>query len=132
MADSVLPFLMFQGKKAQEAIDFYVGLIPNSNVEEIRHYGDSNPDFAELIMFATVSIGGQRIIFSDSPIEHAFNFTPSTSLFVACESEEEIKSLAAALGEGGRVLMPLDSYGFSKQFTFVEDRFGVSWQLNVW
>lgn len=132
MTDSVLPFLMFQGKKAQEAIDFYVELIPNSNVEEIRHYGDSNPDFAELIMFATVSIGGQRILFSDSPIEHAFNFTPSTSLFVACESEDEIKSLAEALGEGGRVLMPLDSYGFSKQFTFIEDRFGVSWQLTVW
>lgn len=123
---------MFQGKKAQAAINFYVELIPNSSVEEIRLYGDSNPDFAELIMFATVSIGGQKVMFSDSPIDHAFNFTPSSSLFVACESEDEIKSLAAALGEGGRVLMPLDSYEFSKQFTFIEDRFGVSWQLNLW
>ena len=128
-AHSVTPFLTFQGKKAQEAIDFYVGLIPNSHVEEIQHYGDSNPDFADWIMFATVTIGGQSVRFSDSPIEHAFDFTPSISFLVECESEEEITTLASALEVDGNVLMPMDSYGFSEKFTWVEDRFGVSWQL---
>lgn len=128
-AHTVTPFLTFQGKKAQEAIDFYVGLIPNSQVEEIQHYGDSNPEFADLIMFATVTIGGQRVRFSDSPIEHAFDFSPSISFLVECESEEEITSLASALEVDGNVLMPMDSYGFSEKFTWVEDRFGVSWQL---
>lgn len=129
MSHSVTPFLMFQGKKAQEAIDFYVDLIPNSRVDEIHHYGDSNPDFADWIMFATVTIGGQKVRFSDSPIEHAFDFTPSTSFLVECNSEDELRRIAAALEPDGRVLMPIDSYGFSEKFAWVEDRFGVSWQL---
>ena len=130
MTSSVLPFLMFQGNNAEEAINFYVELIPNSRVETIQRYGDSNPDFAESIMAATVSIGGQSVRVFDSPIKHNFDFTPSFSLFVECESEEEIKTITSALEEGGKVLMPLDSYDFSRQFAWVEDRFGVSWQLN--
>ncbi len=130
MTSSVLPFLMFQGNNAEEAINFYVDLIPNSRIETIQRYGDSNPDFAELIMAATVSIGGQSVRVFDSPIKHNFDFTPSFSLFVECESEEEIKTITSALEEGGKVLMPLDSYDFSTQFAWVEDRFGVSWQLN--
>ena len=129
MTNSVTPFLMFQGKKAQEAIDFYVDLFPDSRVEETHHYGDSNPDFADWIMFATATIGGQKVRFSDSPIKHAFDFTPSTSFLVECDSEEELRRIAAALEPDGRVLMPIDSYGFSEKFAWVEDRFGVSWQL---
>jgi predicted 3-demethylubiquinone-9 3-methyltransferase (glyoxalase superfamily) len=64
-------------------------------------------------------------------VKHAFEFTPASSLFVECESETEIGRLAAALAEGGAVMMPLDSYGFSRQFTWVSDRYGVSWQLNL-
>ncbi len=130
MTNSVLPFLMFQRKKAEEAIEFYVDLIPNSHVESIQRYGDANPDFAEWIMVATVSIGGQSVRFSDSPIEHHFDFTPAFSLFVECDSEEEIQTIGSALEVDGKVLMPLDSYGFSEKFTWIEDRFGVSWQLN--
>ena len=130
MTNSVLPFLMFQANDAEEAINFYVDLIPNSRIETIQRYGDSNPDFAESIMAATVSIGGQSVRVFDSPIKHNFDFTPSFSLFVECESEEEIKTIASALEEGGKVLMPLDSYDFSTQFAWIEDRFGVSWQLS--
>lgn len=61
---------------------------------------------------------------------HAFNFTPSMSLFVDCENEEEISHLYNALSAGGAVLMPLGNYGFSPRFGWVNDRFGVSWQLN--
>ena len=128
MTQSVTPFLMFEGKAA-EAINFYVHLIPNSRVEEIQRFGDANPNAPELIMFATVSLCGQKVYMNDSPIEHAFAFTPSTSLFVECDSEEEIGHLATSLGEGGKELMPLDSYEFGKRFAWVEDRFGVSWQL---
>ena len=129
MTNPVRTFLMFQEKKAQEAIDFYLNLIPNSRVETIHHFGESNPSFSDLIMFAEVQIGGQSVIFSDSPIKHAFDFTPSYSFFFECESEDELRKLAAELGEGGKVLMPIDSYGFSEKFTWVEDKFGVSWQL---
>jgi predicted 3-demethylubiquinone-9 3-methyltransferase (glyoxalase superfamily) len=53
------------------------------------------------------------------------------SFFVDCESETEITRLCSALKEGGEELMPLGSYGFSRQFAWVNDRFGVSWQLNL-
>lgn len=132
MTNPVTPFLMFQGHNAQEAIDFYVDLIPDSHVQEIQHYGDSNPDHSDLIMFATVTIGGQDVKFSDSPIKHAFDFTPSFSFLIECESEEILRTLASQLEKDGRVLMPIDSYGFSKKFTWVEDRFGISWQLTYW
>ena len=132
MTNSVTPFLMFQGHNAQEAIDFYINVIPDSRIQDVQHYGDSNPDHADLIMLATVTIGGQDVKFSDSPIKHAFDFTPSFSFLLECESEEELKSLASQLEKDGRVLMPIDSYGFSKTFTWVEDRYGVSWQLVYW
>ncbi|WP_337988497.1 VOC family protein [Lysinibacillus sp. JNUCC 51] len=46
-----------------------------------------------------------------------------------CESEEEIDSLVSQILEGGQALMPLNNYGFSKKFAWIQDRFGVSWQL---
>jgi predicted 3-demethylubiquinone-9 3-methyltransferase (glyoxalase superfamily) len=67
----------------------------------------------------------------DSPIHHEFSFTPSVSMFMDCTDVAEIEHLFAGLSEQGKVLMPLDSYGFSEQFGWVNDRFGVSWQLNL-
>jgi predicted 3-demethylubiquinone-9 3-methyltransferase (glyoxalase superfamily) len=67
----------------------------------------------------------------DSPATHDFAFTTSMSLYVQCDSDVEIERLYGALGEGGQVLMPLDSYGFSPKFGWVNDRFGVSWQLTL-
>jgi len=67
----------------------------------------------------------------DSNIKHDFTFTPSVSLFVTCETEEEIDRLFAGLSEGGQVLMPLAQYPFSPKFAWVQDRFGLSWQLSL-
>jgi len=53
------------------------------------------------------------------------------SFFVDCDSEDEIDRLAKALGEGGTTLMALGDYGFSRKFTWLNDRFGVSWQINL-
>ena len=50
---------------------------------------------------------------------------------VTCEDEAELERLTTELGQDGRTLMPLDNYGFSQRFAWVEDRFGVSWQLNL-
>ena len=53
------------------------------------------------------------------------------AIFVQCASEDEISTLYAALREEGTELMPLSDYGFSARFGWVNDRFGVSWQLNL-
>jgi len=53
------------------------------------------------------------------------------SLFVMCESEREIDHLFSKLAEGGKVMMPLQAYPFSKKFAWLADQFGVSWQLSL-
>jgi predicted 3-demethylubiquinone-9 3-methyltransferase (glyoxalase superfamily) len=122
--------LMFEGR-AGEAIEQYVALLPGSKVESLERFGPGEEGKEGTVKLATVSLAGTRVLFYDSSYDHPFTFTPAMSLFVTCETEAEIDELAAALGEDGQVLMPLASYGFSKKFTWVEDRFGVSWQLNL-
>ena len=130
MSTEVTPFLMFEGK-AEEAITFYVSLIPNSRIIDIKRYDAGAQGKEGSIMTAFFEIGGLTVMCTDSPVSHAFTFTPSSSLFVTCTSASELDRLAAALGEGGQVLMPIDNYGFSTRFTWVSDRYGVSWQLNL-
>lgn len=130
MESSVSPFLMFDGK-AEEALGFYVSVIPRSSIVAIEHWGTEPPGTEGKVKLARAIIGGLPILAHDSPIHHHFSFTPAMSLFITCASAAEIERVAAALREGGQILMPLDSYGFSAKFTWVNDRFGVSWQLNL-
>jgi predicted 3-demethylubiquinone-9 3-methyltransferase (glyoxalase superfamily) len=67
----------------------------------------------------------------DSPVQHAFTMTPAISLFVDCDSREQLDGLVESLGAGGQALMPPGAYGFSTWFAWIQDRFGVSWQLNL-
>lgn len=131
MAQNIQPFLMFQGDNAEEAMNFYVGLFPDGKIIDIERYGADGPGKEGTVLQATFVINGQTIMCIDSPITHAFDFTPSFSFFVNCSTEDELKSLFEALGAEGEALMPLDSYGFSRLFAWVKDRFGVSWQLNL-
>jgi len=82
-------------------------------------------------MHASFTLNGQPFMAIDSPVKHAFGFTPAISVFVDCESEAEIDRLFAALSQGGQVLMPIDAYPFAKRFGWTNDRFGVSWQLRL-
>jgi predicted 3-demethylubiquinone-9 3-methyltransferase (glyoxalase superfamily) len=121
---------MFEGK-AEEAMNFYVSLFRDGKIINIVRYGPGQPGAEGSVMKANFSIGGQTVMCIDSPVKHNFTFTPAFSLFVDCESEEEIRRLCPALAEGGATLMPLGAYGFSRQFAWVADRYGVSWQLNL-
>jgi predicted 3-demethylubiquinone-9 3-methyltransferase (glyoxalase superfamily) len=60
-----------------------------------------------------------------------YTFNPSVSFFVVCETEEEIDKTWKNLLEGGSVLMPLDKYEWSAKYGWVQDRFGLSWQLSL-
>lgn len=121
---------MFQGR-AQEAVDFYTVLFPKSRVDQLERWGAAMAGSEEKVKFARLTLGNMALIVNDSPMPHAFSFTPSSSLFVECESEDEIARLAEALAADGAVMMPLNNYGFSRRFAWVSDRFGVSWQLNL-
>jgi predicted 3-demethylubiquinone-9 3-methyltransferase (glyoxalase superfamily) len=124
------PFLMFEGR-AEAAMNFYVSLFPGAEILELERYGANGPGPEGSIKMAKLLIAGQTLKFTDSFVKHAFSFTPSLSLFVDCESESEIDRIYSTLVEGGTALMPLGSYGFSRKFGWVNDRFGVSWQINL-
>jgi predicted 3-demethylubiquinone-9 3-methyltransferase (glyoxalase superfamily) len=130
MSTKVRPFLMFEGK-AEEAMRFYVSLFPGGEITHISRYGSGGPGPEGSVIVATFTIAGQAVMCSDSFVKHDFTFTPASSLFVDCTSEDELRRLVAALSDGGKTLMPLDNYGFSRQFAWVNDRYGVSWQLNL-
>lgn len=129
MTQSASTFLMFTGR-CEEAINFYVSQLSNSKIENIVRWGAGGPGKEGSVMRATFTLNGVKFMATDSPAVHAFTFTPSTSIFVDCESEAELDRLFAAFSEGGQVLMPLANYGFSKKFGWCNDRFGVSWQFN--
>ena len=127
---NVQPFLMFEGK-AEEAMNFYVSLFPNAKVVNIERYGPNRAGAEGSVMKASFSIGNQTVLCTDSIVKHTFSFTPAFSFFVDCRSEEEIGRIYAALSAGGTELMPLGEYGFSRKFSWINDRYGVSWQLNL-
>jgi predicted 3-demethylubiquinone-9 3-methyltransferase (glyoxalase superfamily) len=127
----IVPFLTFMGQ-AEEAMTFYVGLFENSEVLQVQRYGPGQEGGTEgSVMHATFSLGGLRISCIDSPPIHEWTFTPAVSLFVHCQSEEEVDRLFQGLSEGGQILMPLATYPFSRKFAWLNDRFGVSWQLSL-
>lgn len=124
------PFLMFQGN-AEEAMNFYTSHIKDSAITTITRYGANEVRGAEgSVLKATFLLKGQSFMCIDSNIKHDFTFTPSFSIYLSCDSEEEINTLYEAFTEGGEVLMPIDNYGFSRRFGWFNDKFGVSWQLN--
>jgi predicted 3-demethylubiquinone-9 3-methyltransferase (glyoxalase superfamily) len=127
----ITPFLMFDGK-AELAMTFYASLFADSKIIDIERYGPEGPGVEGSVMHATISLAGQQVICIDSPVPQPFGLTPAFSLFVNCDSVEEITRLAGALaGGGGEVFMPLDTYPFASQFTWLADRFSVSWQLSL-
>jgi predicted 3-demethylubiquinone-9 3-methyltransferase (glyoxalase superfamily) len=81
------------------------------------------------VMKANFTLNGTEYMCIDSPVKHAFTFTASISLYVTCETEEEIDNAFGKLSDGGNIFMPLSTYPFSKKFGWLADKFGVSWQL---
>ncbi|QDO95859.1 VOC family protein [Ferrovibrio terrae] len=131
MMTRLRPFLMFQEQNAEEAMNFYVSLFPGAKVTDIQRYTAAGPGPEGTVMRADFTVAGQDVICIDSPAKHAFAFTPSFSFFVDCDSEADLRRWHAALAAGGMELMPPNNYGFSQLFTWLQDRFGVSWQLNL-
>ena len=127
-------FLMFCGPhkgQAEEAITFYVSLLKNSEIIAMDRYGANEAEPEGTVRLARFTLAGREYMAIDSAGEHNFTFTPAFSIFVTCESEAELEILYEALLAGGAALMPLNNYGFSRKFGWVNDRYGVSWQMNL-
>ena len=134
-------FLTFVGNqcgRAKEAINFYTSIFPNSEIKSITKYSEGEAGGTpKLIKYGVFTLNGIEYRVSESNYNHASSFTPGVSLFVDCNSEKEIQTLFEALSSnGGQVMVPLDNYGsgnygFGKKLGWCEDKYGVSWQLNL-
>jgi predicted 3-demethylubiquinone-9 3-methyltransferase (glyoxalase superfamily) len=118
---------------AEEAVSFYTSIFKNSAIGTIARYGEAGASMSGQpkgsVMTIKFKIEGQELLaLNGGP---TFSFTPAISLFVSCDSEEEINALYEQLSVGGSVLMPFAQYPFSKKYCWINDKFGVSWQLNL-
>lgn len=121
--EKIIPHLWYD-KEAKSAAEFYISLFENSELLSTAIIEDTPSGNAETVNFILAGLPFAAI--SAGPY---FKFNPSISFAVACESEEEVRKLWKAFLEGGKVLMPLDKYPFSNLYGFIEDKYGLSWQL---
>jgi predicted 3-demethylubiquinone-9 3-methyltransferase (glyoxalase superfamily) len=129
-SQKIAPFLMFSGK-AEEAMNYYTSLFDRSEILSLQRYGANEAGAEGTVLHATFSLHGQVFMCIDSSVKHAFTFTPAISFFVTCDTEEEIDHVFAQLSQDGLVLMELGAYPFSQKFGWVQDKFGISWQLSL-
>lgn len=119
----IIPHLWYD-KEAKEAAMLYISLFDHSSILNDTIIGDTPSGDTEIINF---ELAGQQ--FSAISAGPYFKFNPSISLMVACNSFEEVNSKWKALSEGGTELMPLGEYPFCKWYGWIQDRYGLNWQL---
>jgi len=122
MAD-ITPHLWFDNQ-AKEAAGFYTSLLPRSEIVTLTTLRDTPSGDCDVVAFTLAGQPFQAI--SAGPL---FTFNPSISFLIACDSKEEVDSLWKRLSDGGTALMPLDAYDFSDRYGWVNDRYGLSWQV---
>lgn len=119
----IVPHLWYD-KEAREAALLYIKLFDQSKLLDATVIEDTPSGDAEMVSF---ELAGQQFeAISAGPF---FKFNPSISLMVACDSVEEVNAKWEVLSEGGTELMPLGEYPFSKRYGWIQDRYGLSWQL---
>ena len=128
MATSVSTHLMFQGSM-DEAINLYKSVLPEFVIQS-QELHDSG-ELKGKVRLAHVKFAGHDLIFFDSPPVHNFTFTPAMSLFVEFDDRDRLKQAFETLSENGEVAMPLDDYEFSPLYGWLQDQYGVSWQLSL-
>lgn len=110
--------------QAKEAATFYTGVFPNSRIESIVTLPGTPSGDTDIV---TLNLAGLPFQFiSAGPM---FKINPSVSFQVACASKAEVDTLWQALAEAGTPLMELGAYPFSEWFGWIQDRYGVSWQI---
>ncbi|MBV9507869.1 MAG: VOC family protein, partial [Acidobacteriia bacterium] len=120
---TITPHLWFD-KQAREAAEFYVSAIPGSRVTNVRRLTDTPSGDCDVVSF---ELAGQPFMaISAGPL---FQFNPSVSFQIKCSTTEDVDAIWEQLSPGGKVLMPIGTYPFSARYGWLEDRYGLSWQV---
>jgi predicted 3-demethylubiquinone-9 3-methyltransferase (glyoxalase superfamily) len=112
----ITPFLWFDGK-AEEAMNLYVSTFKNSKVMSVTRYGEAGPGPKGTVMSATFQLEGQEFMALNGGPH--FTFTPAISLFVNCETQQEVDELWETLSAGGE----------KSRCGWLKDKYGLSWQI---
>jgi len=112
----ITPFLWFDGK-AEEAVSFYISVFKNSNILKIARYLEGSPGPQGAVMTVSFSLDGQEFVALNGGPQ--FKFTPAISLVVNCETQAEVDEFWEKLSQGGE----------QHQCGWIQDKFGVSWQI---
>ena len=113
----ITPFLWFDNN-AEEAMNFYVSIFKDSKIIEVARYGDAGPGPKGTVMTGTFQLEGQQFMALNGGPH--FKFTEAISLFVNCETQQEVDDLWNKLCAGG---------GAPSQCGWLKDKFGLSWQI---
>jgi predicted 3-demethylubiquinone-9 3-methyltransferase (glyoxalase superfamily) len=130
--EQIATSLMFVGDQsgnAEEAMNLYVSLFDDARILAIERFTPLEETAG--IKQARFELAGREYRAMDGGDIHPFTFTPAISLFVDFDDEDRLDAVFAGLSEGGAILMALQAYDFSAKFAWIQDRFGVTWQLNL-
>ena len=119
----IIPHLWYD-KEAVEAAAFYVSVFPRSKVTSTTVLHNTPSGSTDVVMFELLGQEFQAI--SAGPF---FKFNPSVSFDVICKTKDEVDALWKKLAQGGQVLMELGAYPFSERYGWLQDKYGLSWQL---
>ena len=122
--DKITPHLWFD-HQAIEAAEYYAATFPDSKVLDVTTIPDTPGGDTDIVTFQLWGQSFQAI--NAGPL---FSFNPSVSFAVACDTVDDVDRIWARLAEGGTPLMPLDSYPFSERYGWIQDRYGLSWQVS--
>lgn len=112
--------------QAKEASEFYVSLLPESKVNSVSVIKDTPSGDCDIVNF---TLAGQKFMaISAGPY---FKLNPSISMFVTFENEADIQTMWDKLVEGGKAMMPFDTYPWAKKYGWVQDKYGLTWQLSL-
>jgi len=121
--EKITPHLWFDNN-AEEAAKFYTSIFKDSRLKNVTTLHNTPSGTVEII---TIEVLGQEFtLISAGPL---FKFNPSVSFLVACSTKEEVNELWKKLSEGGTALMDLGEYPFSEKYGWVQDKYGLSWQI---
>lgn len=119
----ITPHLWYD-KEAKEATEFYVSAFPDSKIKSSTTLHDTPSGDADVVAFTLM--GQDFMAISAGPY---FKFTPAISFLIACKTKEEVDALWVKLSEGGTALMELGAYPFSEKYGWIQDKYGLSWQI---
>jgi predicted 3-demethylubiquinone-9 3-methyltransferase (glyoxalase superfamily) len=127
---NIVPCLWFD-HQAEEAAALYASLFDNSSLGTVRRYGKASAEVSGRpegsVLTVEFELAGQKFVgLNGGPI---FKFTPAVSFLIACDTKREVERIWKGLFEGGTALMELGEYPFSQKYGWLQDKYGLSWQV---